>query len=1130
MKHQTTRRVLLLIAIAIVFARAGQAQPDWQRVFQIPSSTMSCAYFFNAQEGVIGTGNYMGGAIATIYLTTNGGTSWTRSELPSSAIVGEVTDIFFRDSLNGWATLTEATPTGWSGIYRTTDRGRTWKLIHQAGFPVGVRETSRGVFYTDRDILPGVNLSTDGGRSWRSIFDLSSCLGIDFYDDDNGFATSQAYSSPPAHITTTDGGLTWRYVLTNAEAWTVLADPVAQSFLLSSEQNNGGTGSMSGLITASSASATEQYIHFDPPFALTGGIAANRGPASCSRYTYAQIRHVAGSLQPGFLRTTDRGATWTQVNGPCNRADTRFAVTGQGAVIFAGDSIGGVWRTTNGGGKGLSPSVLPNVRAVATTASTRARICDSTRLVFRLNYLGCDSLTIAGIEVLNDTMHELRNIAGLSQALGGTRADSLVLEFTPRTARLWYAELRISIRQSDGYTEDTVLRQLMIGTQQAAGSLAFLGAGSPATLDFDSVALCTSSARRLTIASTSCYDLPVTGVSVTGPFTLRSSFSPFVLSLDAERSFLVEYTPGSAAIESGLLVFRHAQGTDTLRLLGRGYSGGKKLSFGAAAVAASECDSAHVTLDLFNLTCSTLKFLSATGATHVSVAVAKPDTIASGGSLPIDIGFVPSSAGSGRDTVTLSFDINGERWDTTIVVTWSASEGKGSLALTASSIDLGTVSPCSSGISDTIVISNTGCGALTIAGQLLDTSQSFRLERLPSSLAQGESDTVIVHFLPTREGARFRATLTVRTNAGDTTIEFIATSATGPGALAIAAAEISPNLLCESSSFFVSIRNATCDSLYLVSEELLAGQDFAIVNNVQQPLARDRDARIPLLFAPIAEGARADKLVLHFRRGSDNSQFDTTISLSGLGLRGNELRVGVAPVILHARASTEVLVPLFVSGTSSVPVRTLHLTIAMNSDLLTPVGIVAGRGAFGSASVRTLDLFGPDSARITLDLSSPMTVAPGELVVLRCHTFIATRLVTTIRVADAYFEEARTRAECVPTSRSDSSAYFTLDLECGDETISQTMATGQVMIERLSPNPTHGTLHVRVRNSATEATNGTIEVIDEDGATLSATTFAIAAQSAHDVTLQVTGHEGARFIRIRTPDRISPMWRVVLQK
>src|SRR5437870_5127984 len=118
----------LLLAIAL-FVAAQSATAQWTKVFQLPGTRGASAYFFNATEGVIGTGDYhpRRSLPAKIFYTMDGGATWQQSKLPSDQIIGQVTDIYFADRLNGWATIVEGSAVrGRSGIYRSTDGGRTW--------------------------------------------------------------------------------------------------------------------------------------------------------------------------------------------------------------------------------------------------------------------------------------------------------------------------------------------------------------------------------------------------------------------------------------------------------------------------------------------------------------------------------------------------------------------------------------------------------------------------------------------------------------------------------------------------------------------------------------------------------------------------------------------------------------------------------------------------------------------------------------------------------------------------------------------------------------------------------------------------------------------------------------------
>jgi photosystem II stability/assembly factor-like uncharacterized protein len=1107
---------LLLLSLLLGISLSARAQ-NWQRVFQVPNSTMSCAWFFNATEGCIGTGNYFGGAIATIYYTTDGGQSWTRAALPSTSIVGQVTDIYFRTPTDGWATLAESNISGWSGIYHSTDRGRSWKLLHQSAFPVGIRETSRGLFFTDRDVDQGVNYSSDGGKTWRNIVSLTACLGIDFYDDDHGLATSQAYGSPPSHISTTDGGVTWQKIPTSAECWSVLANPQTQSYLLASEQTNGGKGTSCTLLTASST--TETTVHFDPPYALTGGIAANPG---CKAFTYAQIRHASGSLQPGFLRTTDQGASWTQVDGPCNRADTRFAVTGRGAVIYAGDSVGNVWKTSNGAGTGLSASVIEDLSVISVTASTRATICDSSSGVLLLRYSGCDSVTLSAVSFDNDSLHELSSLTQGTQELNDGVRDSVVFQFAPRSARSWTAHVHISIRQPDGYIEDTVFNVLLIGSRPDAGSVEFVGnTTKPASLNFDSVSLCSFDARSFTIASTSCYGVHVTNVTVTGPFRLRSSFSPFILTSDAERSFLIEYAPTATGPQSGMLVLRHEQGFDTLRLFGAGFAPNAKLSFSNPAISAQACDSTFLSFKLKNLTCAAIHLLTFNGASRVSPAIIT-DSLAAGSDGSLAITLSSGVVGSGSDTLHLRYEQGGETFDTVVVVSWSVNVGSPVLALDSSSIDFGLVSACGTGVIDSVRISNIGCGDMIESAALDDATQGFQIVRVPSTVGGKSSDIIVIRFTPVAAGVTNRAKLLVHTNAGDRTIALQASTSKAAGELSISASLIPSILSCEVSPFQVTIVNALCDSVYLVSEELANGvhSDFAIENTVVQPLARDQSIQLSLLFTPQDTLVRKDKLILHFLR-ADGSAFDTAINLTAVAMPPTRIVISIPRLTLSTTAESFISFPVYALTTSSVPIRSADVTIALNTDLITPIGIEPGQGLFGNASP-SLSTY-RDSVRISFQIPSEVTVTPVLLFVVRCQTYVARVLNTDIGIAGSQFRDNGGASACTPSSVADSTAQFTLDTRCGDITISRTMFLGAVTIEDISPNPTTGHLILQLRKPASQTGEVAVEVLNANGNLEQAVPVTLDGHSTtENVTMSLSGPSGIRYVRLRSRDMVSP--------
>src|SRR5688500_8302027 len=97
----------LVILLVLLSSSSAMAQSDWQLLGKVPGDSRgSAAYFFNANEGLIGTGDYFFGGSARIYFTTDGGASWSGSMMPNLNIRGQVTDIWFKDRQNGWCTIT----------------------------------------------------------------------------------------------------------------------------------------------------------------------------------------------------------------------------------------------------------------------------------------------------------------------------------------------------------------------------------------------------------------------------------------------------------------------------------------------------------------------------------------------------------------------------------------------------------------------------------------------------------------------------------------------------------------------------------------------------------------------------------------------------------------------------------------------------------------------------------------------------------------------------------------------------------------------------------------------------------------------------------------------------------------
>jgi len=124
----------------------------WTKVNQT-FGTLDNVQFVDPMHG-FGCGN--GG---TIYLSSDGGRSWTTSTLPS---IATVRGIHFRDALNGWVVNIDGE------IYRSVNGGQSFDAVHTV--PAGVNS----IWFADalEGFVTGGDMvfhTLDGGQSWQQL-------------------------------------------------------------------------------------------------------------------------------------------------------------------------------------------------------------------------------------------------------------------------------------------------------------------------------------------------------------------------------------------------------------------------------------------------------------------------------------------------------------------------------------------------------------------------------------------------------------------------------------------------------------------------------------------------------------------------------------------------------------------------------------------------------------------------------------------------------------------------------------------------------------------------------------------------------------------------------------------------
>jgi photosystem II stability/assembly factor-like uncharacterized protein len=384
---------------ALVFScLAQEGYSVWNKVGQF-NDAISCGYFFDADNGIIGLGHFERGVSTfisdrplLIFWTNNGGKNWNQSVIPPGG-TGRVTSIFMKNRYEGYASIYSRQ----YSIWKTIDGGKSWTDFSQGNtdFTTCIYQTDKSIIRTIWFGLPGGS-STDGGRSYSQIFysNRNGSNGVDFVDENFGVATMG-----PGGGTwiTADGGITWNIGGDIPEAWSIYALKGTRKFFALPEDQLSNDGNIVYQTIDAGATWIQKFLFKTFP-RFTGHIAG----AGSTLYVQTD-----DNTNLGLFRSDDLGATWTNVGGPSNSRDTRFVVTGcRGEVVYAFDNNGGVYKTTDGGDGafGFTPRI-GNIASVKAGDTTLIPIyIDSTGAPFSISQLSGnlmlnrDLLTPVGFE------------------------------------------------------------------------------------------------------------------------------------------------------------------------------------------------------------------------------------------------------------------------------------------------------------------------------------------------------------------------------------------------------------------------------------------------------------------------------------------------------------------------------------------------------------------------------------------------------------------------------------------------------------------------------------------------------------------------------------------------------------
>jgi photosystem II stability/assembly factor-like uncharacterized protein len=176
------------------------------------NSLFRSVYFSDATHGwAVGTFYNSTYWAPMIYATTDGGQNWVQQS-PPLTWAADLTDVYFIDNQNGWASSSGTTP---SYVFKTTDGGATWTATSSGVMGLwGVHFQSATLGWAVGSGF--VVKTTDGGTTWvdQLVPNNGDLFDIQFIDAQNGYITGHSEI-----LKTIDGGTTWTSTATPNTVW-----------------------------------------------------------------------------------------------------------------------------------------------------------------------------------------------------------------------------------------------------------------------------------------------------------------------------------------------------------------------------------------------------------------------------------------------------------------------------------------------------------------------------------------------------------------------------------------------------------------------------------------------------------------------------------------------------------------------------------------------------------------------------------------------------------------------------------------------------------------------------------------------------------------------------------------------
>lgn len=338
-----TLRNALFLLVFVSISASGYAQ--WKIVAPnaVHSATPWEGEAIHYKDGVIWA------ADTDLVISRDTGKTWTRVVLPQFAS-RVVTDISFLNRDTGVLGNT------YGFIFQTFDGGTTWNEVFNT-FDLTFNFGFVGkLFYKDSAhiysmfLQDGLIYSTNGGNSWtvRPIpVPNGNALGLTVSQNGTIYTEDGSLNNVPRGklsgniLSSTDLGVTWQTISPpiDGDCYSVEIDPFDSTRIYVVDENYALPGdSISKILVGSTKDNVWNATFSHQRLYLSGGM------------TLSQHAVYVTTVTEGILRSTDRGVTWQRIGGPNTTGDTRSICSVNDNILFAMDTMGNIWETTNSGG------------------------------------------------------------------------------------------------------------------------------------------------------------------------------------------------------------------------------------------------------------------------------------------------------------------------------------------------------------------------------------------------------------------------------------------------------------------------------------------------------------------------------------------------------------------------------------------------------------------------------------------------------------------------------------------------------------------------------------------------------------------------------------------------------------